>query len=88
VDVVGIQHEPETRHFQVSQVLLEAIADELVQTGDVVVVVYSAFEKDNCDTVTVVRPGRAVIATDIARFAASGNQGAAGDAADCGGSGV
>jgi hypothetical protein len=32
VDVVGIQHEPETRHFQVSQVLLEAIADELVQT--------------------------------------------------------
>ena len=55
VDVVGIQHEPETRHFQVSQVLLEAIADELVQTGDVVVVVYSAFEKDNCDTVTVVR---------------------------------
>ena len=41
VDVVSIQHEPETRHIQVSQVLLEAIADELLQTGDVVVVVYS-----------------------------------------------
>ena len=55
VDVVSIQHEPETRHIQVSQVLLEAIADELLQTGDVVVVVYSAFEKDNCDTISVVR---------------------------------
>jgi diadenylate cyclase len=55
VDVVEIQQEPQTRHFQVSQVLLEAIADELLQTGDVVVVVYSAYEKDGCDTISVVR---------------------------------
>lgn len=55
VDVVEIQNEPQTRHFQVSQVLLEAIADELLQTGDVVVVVYSAYEKEICDTITVVR---------------------------------
>ncbi|MFM7038715.1 MAG: DNA integrity scanning protein DisA nucleotide-binding domain protein [Planctomycetaceae bacterium] len=54
VDVISIQHEPQTRQFQVSQVLLEAIADELLQTGDVAVVVYSAFEKDVCDTATVV----------------------------------
>ena len=54
VDVIAIQHEPQTRQFQVSQVLLEAIADELLQTGDVAVVVYSAFEKDTCDTLTVV----------------------------------
>lgn len=55
VDIVVIQQEPQTRHFQVSQVLLEAIADELLQTGDVVVVVYSAYEKDSCDTISVVR---------------------------------
>ncbi len=55
VDVVEMQQEPQTRHFQVSQVLLEAIADELLQTGDVVVVVYSAYEKDGCDTISVVR---------------------------------
>lgn len=55
VDVVEIHSEPQTRHFQVSQVLLEAIADELLQTGDVVVVVYSAYEKDGCDTISVVR---------------------------------
>ncbi len=55
VDDVEIQQEPQTRHFQVSQVLLEAIADELLQTGDVVVVVYSAYEKEGCDTISVVR---------------------------------
>lgn len=55
VDIVEIQQEPQTRHFQVSQVLLEAIADELLQTGDVVVVVYSAYEKIGCDTISVVR---------------------------------
>jgi DNA integrity scanning protein DisA with diadenylate cyclase activity len=55
VDVIEIQQEPQTRHFQVSQVLLEAIADELLQTGDTVVVVYSAYEKEGCDTISVVR---------------------------------
>ncbi|MCA9063579.1 MAG: diadenylate cyclase [Planctomycetaceae bacterium] len=55
VDLVRILHEPQSRHFQVSQVLLEAIADELVQTGDVVVTVYSAYERDECDTISVVR---------------------------------
>jgi diadenylate cyclase len=55
VDVVEIHQEPQTRHFQVTQVLLEAIADELLQTGDVVVVVYSAYEKEGCDTISVVR---------------------------------
>jgi diadenylate cyclase len=55
VDLVPILHEPQTRHFQVSQVLLETIADELVQTGDVVVAVYSSFERDACDTLSVIR---------------------------------
>jgi DNA integrity scanning protein DisA with diadenylate cyclase activity len=55
VDTVSIPNEAQTRQFQVTQVLLEAIADELLQTGDDVIVVYSAFEKDALDTVTVVR---------------------------------
>ena len=55
IAVIAIQHDPQTRQFQVTQVLLEAIADELLQTGDVVVVVYSAFEKDTSDTISVVR---------------------------------
>ncbi len=57
VDVVSIPNEQQTRQFQVTQVLLEAIADELLQTGDDVIVVYSAFEKDSLDTVTAVRLG-------------------------------
>lgn len=55
VDLVPILHEPQNRHFQVSQVLLETIADDLVQTGDVVLAVYSSFEREACDTVSVIR---------------------------------
>ncbi len=54
VDLIAIEHEPQTRSTQVSQVLLEAIADELLQSGDVVVAVYSSYEKDTCDTVSVI----------------------------------
>src|SRR5919106_1780424 len=37
LDLVPLLHEPETRQLQLSQALLEAIADELLQTGDKVV---------------------------------------------------
>ncbi len=55
VVLVPILHEPQTSHLQVTQVLLEAIADELVQTGDVVVCVYSLYERDGCDTLSLIR---------------------------------
>lgn len=54
VDVVPILHEPQTRSTQVSQVLLEAIADEILQSGDTVVAVYSSYDNDRCDTISVV----------------------------------
>ncbi len=54
VVLVAIDHEPQTRNTQVSQVLLECIADELLQSGDVVLAVYSAYEKDTCDTISVI----------------------------------
>ncbi|MEQ9410534.1 MAG: diadenylate cyclase [Fuerstiella sp.] len=55
IPLIPLEHEPQTRSTQVSQMLLEAIADELLQSGDVVVAVYSSYEKDSCDTISVIR---------------------------------
>ncbi|MCA9046693.1 MAG: hypothetical protein KDA69_20355, partial [Planctomycetaceae bacterium] len=33
IEVIALSQEPQTRHMQVSQALLDAIADDLVQTG-------------------------------------------------------
>lgn len=55
IDLIPLEHEPETRGTQVSQMLLEAIADELLQSGDVVIAVYPVYEKDYCDTLSVIR---------------------------------
>ena len=54
VTLVPLIHEPHTRQVQVSQALLEAIADNLVSTGDQVVVVYTAFDREHIDTISVV----------------------------------
>jgi DNA integrity scanning protein DisA with diadenylate cyclase activity len=54
VDLVPLVQEPETRRLQLSQALLEAIADELLQTGDRVVALYPGFELHAIDTVSVV----------------------------------
>ncbi len=54
VDLVPILHEPQTRSTQVSQVLLEAIADELLQSGDTIVAVYSSYDSSRCDTISAV----------------------------------
>lgn len=55
ITLVPLIHEPHTRQVQVSQALLEAIADNLVHTGDKVVVVYTAFDREHIDTVSVIR---------------------------------
>jgi DNA integrity scanning protein DisA with diadenylate cyclase activity len=54
VVLVPLLHEPETRQLQVSQALLEAIADDLLQTGDNVIAVYSLFERDSLDTISQI----------------------------------
>ena len=54
VVMVPLLHEPETRQLQVSQALLEAIADDLLQTGDNVIAVYSLFERDSLDTISQI----------------------------------
>lgn len=54
VDVVPLLDEPQTRHIQLSQSLLEAIADELFQTGDCIVALYSVFERDVIDSMSII----------------------------------
>ena len=53
-DVVPILHEPQTRQNQLSQALLEAIADDLLQSGDCIVALYATFEPNKIDTLSVV----------------------------------
>jgi DNA integrity scanning protein DisA with diadenylate cyclase activity len=54
VDLVPLLHEPETRQVQLSQALLEAIADDMLQSGSRIVAVYTLFEREQIDTVSVV----------------------------------
>lgn len=54
VPFVPLGEEPQTRHIQVSQALLEAIADDLVKTGARMVAMYSGFERDNIDTISLI----------------------------------
>jgi diadenylate cyclase len=52
--VVPLHHEPETRQMQLTQTLLEAIADDLLKAGDRIVAVYPGFEKNTIDSVSVI----------------------------------
>jgi DNA integrity scanning protein DisA with diadenylate cyclase activity len=54
VPLVCLGHEPQTRQIQVSQGLLEAIADGLLKTGDRVVAMYSGFDRESLDTLSVI----------------------------------
>lgn len=57
VDLVPLASEPEARRLQLSQALLEAIADELLQSGDRVVALYPGFELHSIDTLSVINLG-------------------------------
>jgi DNA integrity scanning protein DisA with diadenylate cyclase activity len=54
VSLVPLMDEPQTRQTQLSQALLEAIADDLLQSGGKVVAVYPAFERAALDSISVV----------------------------------
>ncbi len=54
VDLVPLLHEPQTRQLQLSQALLEAMADNFLQTGDKVIALYPAFEREAIDTLSVI----------------------------------
>jgi DNA integrity scanning protein DisA with diadenylate cyclase activity len=57
VDLVPLVQEPESRRLQLSQALLEAIADELLQSGDKVVTLYPGFELHEVDTLSIISLG-------------------------------
>lgn len=57
IDLVPLAHEPEARRLQLSQALLEGIADELLQSGDRVVALYPSFELHEVDTISVINLG-------------------------------
>jgi len=57
VDLVPLNLEPEVRRLQLGQALLEAIADELLQSGDTVVALYPGFELHDVDTISIINLG-------------------------------
>jgi diadenylate cyclase len=66
VDLVPLVQEPESRRLQLSQALLEAIADELLQSGDRVIALYPGFELHDIDTISIISLGE-----HLARLTAS-----------------
>ena len=54
IDLVAILDEPQTRQLQISQTLLQAIADELLKPGDRVVSLFALFERAAVDSLSIV----------------------------------
>ena len=54
IAAVPLLAEPQTRQVQLTQALVEAIADELLQTGARIIALYASFERDNIDTLAVI----------------------------------
>lgn len=54
VDLVPLLDEPQTRQTQLSQALLEAIADDLLKPGCSIVGLYAVFERNAIDTVSLI----------------------------------
>ena len=54
VNLVPLLEEPETRQLQLVSALLEAIADELLMSGDTIIALYAAYEREVIDTLSVI----------------------------------
>ncbi|MCA8983966.1 MAG: DNA integrity scanning protein DisA nucleotide-binding domain protein [Planctomycetaceae bacterium] len=54
VDLITLLHEPETRQNQLGQALLEAIADELISSGETIVALYVGFDRNDVDTLSII----------------------------------
>lgn len=54
VALIPLSDEPQARHVQLAQSLVEAVADDLLRTGSRVVVLFSSFDRDAIDTLGVV----------------------------------
>ena len=54
VDLVQLDYSSETRQVQLSQALIEAIADEHLESGDTIIALYSGYERDAIDSLSVI----------------------------------
>ena len=54
VDLVTLSNEPQTRQVQLTQSLVDAIADDLLPTGGRIAAIYPGFERDHVDTISVI----------------------------------
>lgn len=54
VNVVPVIEEPETRQLQLVSAVLEAIADELLNSGDTIVALYAGYEREDLDSLSVI----------------------------------
>ena len=57
VTLIKLEHEPQTRVTQLTQALLEAVADNQVQTGDSIVALYPSFDRYEPDTLSLIKLG-------------------------------
>ena len=54
VDVIDPPDEPQTRRIQLTQAVLEAVADDLLPSRGRVAALYPSFERDNLDTLSIL----------------------------------
>ncbi len=54
VNHVPVLEEPETRQMQLVSALLEAIADEMLKSGDTVIALYAAYDREELDSISIL----------------------------------
>lgn len=54
IDLVALMEEPQTRQIQISQAVIDAVADELLESGSKLLAMYAAFERDAIDTISII----------------------------------
>jgi diadenylate cyclase len=54
VALVVLLDEPQTRQVQISQAIIDAVADELLESGRKIMAMYAGFERDVLDSVSII----------------------------------
>jgi len=54
IALVPLMEEPQTRQVQISQAIIDGVADELLESGSKIIALYAAFERDAIDTLSVI----------------------------------
>jgi DNA integrity scanning protein DisA with diadenylate cyclase activity len=54
VALVVLLDEPQTRQVQISQAIIDAVADELLESGKKIMAMYAGFERDVLDSVSII----------------------------------